>query len=409
MIQKMEKKFLVSFLLAVSVLVLAATAVSATSPLATITNVQVNGVDVAQNPAIVAGDSAIVRVDFSSLVNTQNVAVKVEIQGNRNNVQVETGVFDVESGFVYSKSLSLNVPLNIKDSLSDFVTLTVKISGDNGFRTDATYTLRVQRPSYNADIMSVSVPQNVNAGQLFPVDFVLKNVGYNDLTDLYVTASIPALGITQTSFVGDLVALECNKDATAVSNFGVNITRKCNENSVETTSGRVFIQLPWDAKTGTYALQLTAKNSDTTSSQTVQVNVQNPLSSGNFIVSGNQMLIVNPTNQVVVYRLVPESTNAVTVSVSDSVVAVPAGSSRTVTVSTSGSTGAQNYFVDVFSADGSLLNRVNFTTTETGNAASPIVVLTIILAIIFIVLLVVLIVLIGKKPEKSEEFGESYY
>jgi len=41
--------------------------------------------------------------------------------------------------------------------------------------------------------------------------------------------------------------------------------------------------------------------------------------------------------------------------------------------------------------------------------ANPVVVLTVVLAIIFVVLLIVLLVLIGKKPEKSEEFGESYY
>ena len=122
------------------------------------------------------------------------------------------------------------------------------------------------------------------------------------------------------------------------------------------------------------------------------------------------MLIVNPTNDVVVYRLVPESTNAVAVSVSESLVAVPAGSSKTVTVTADANVaGTQTYAVDVFSADGALVERVNFATTEDGGVTSPIVVLTVILAIIFIVLLVVLIVLIGKKPEKSEEFGESYY
>jgi preprotein translocase subunit SecG len=44
-----------------------------------------------------------------------------------------------------------------------------------------------------------------------------------------------------------------------------------------------------------------------------------------------------------------------------------------------------------------------------GKAVNPIVVLTVVLAIIFLVLLVVLIVLIGRKPQKSEEYGESYY
>ncbi len=58
---------------------------------------------------------------------------------------------------------------------------------------------------------------------------------------------------------------------------------------------------------------------------------------------------------------------------------------------------------------GELVNTFTFSAVEDASVTSPIVVLTIILAIVFLVLLVVLIVLIGKKPEKVEEFGESYY
>ncbi len=409
MIHKMEKKLLVSFLLAVSVLFLAAT-VSATSSLGTITNVEVDGINVSSNPAIVAGDSVTVRVDFSSMVNASDVTVEMEIQGNKQNVRADTTAFDVETGNVYTKSLNLNVPFDLKDVLSGDATLHIRISG-SGFRTEADYNLRVQRQSFNADIISVSVPQTVNAGELFPVDVVIKNLGYNNLNNVVVTASIPALGLQRTAYFGDIVALACDKTSTAVQNYGVDITRKCNENNQDSTAGRIFLQLPWDVKTGAYTLELTVDNADTTSSKTVQVSVENSFSSGNFIVSGNQLLIVNPTNQVVVYRLAPEATGAVTVSLSESLVSVPAGSSHTVTVEgTSNNAGTQPYTVDVFNVDGSLLSRAQFTTTaSTSSASSPIVVLTVILAIIFIVLLVVLIVLIGKKPEKSEEFGESYY
>src|SRR3989344_9017719 len=95
MIHTMEKKFLVSFLLAVSVLFLAAT-VSAAGPLATITNVEVDGVNVNSNPAIVVGDSVTIRVDFNSLVNASDVTVEVEIEGDREDVVGETRPFDVE-------------------------------------------------------------------------------------------------------------------------------------------------------------------------------------------------------------------------------------------------------------------------------------------------------------------------
>ena len=408
MIHTMEKKFLVSFLLAVSVLFLAAT-VSAAGPLATITNVEVDGVNVNLNPAIVVGDTVTIRVDFNSLVNASDVTVEVEIEGDKEDVVGETRAFDVETGNEYTKSLKLDVPFDLKDSLSGDVVINVDISG-SGYKTEASYTVRVQREPFEANIKAVSVPQTVKAGELFPVDVVLKNLGYSNLDDVSVTASIPALNVERTTFFGDLVALECDDDSTAVENYGVDVTRKCDEDNEDTVAGRVFLQLPWDAKSGVYALEVVVENDDTTSSRTIQVVVENAFSSGNFIVSGNQLLIVNPTNEVVVYRLVPESTGAVSVSLSDSLVAVPAGSSKTVVVDAKANVkGTQGFVVNIFSADGSLIDRVSFTTTLSTSAASPIVVLTVILAIIFIVLLVVLIVLIGKKPEKSEEFGESYY
>ena len=401
------KRFLVSFVMLFSVLFLAA-AVSAAS-LATITNVEVDGLDVNSNPAITVGDTVNVRVEFNSLVQASDVTVEVELEGDKADVNAETRSFDVESGQEYARNLNLNVPFDLKDSLSGSVDLTVTVSGD-GFKTEQVYTLRVQRTPYSANVISINVPQSVKAGETFPVDVVLKNVGYNDLDDLFVTATISALGVERTSFFGELVAIECDEDDTSLENYGVDITRKCNEDNEDTVNGRLFLQVPYGAKSGVYSLQIEVENGDTTSSETAQVVVKNAFSSGNFIVSGNELLIVNPTNEVVVYRLIPESTGLVSVSVSDSVVAVPAGSSKSVTVSAySSAEGPQVYSVNIFTADGTLVDVVNFSAAaQERTSSSPIFVLTIVLAIIFIILLVVLIVLIGKKPEK-EEFGESYY
>lgn len=396
-----------SFLLAASILLFAVNVSAA--PLATVNDVEVDGVSVFSDPALIVGDKIMVKVEFVSLANVSDVTVEAELEGDKADASSETASFDVESGRTYAKSLVLEVPFDLKDELSGDVTLTVTIKGDNGFVTEEVFTLRVQRESYDANIKSVSVPQPVKAGELFPVDIVLKNLGYNNLDDLYVTVSIPALNVERTSFFGDVVALECDEDSTAVENYGVDVSRKCNEDNEDTVLGRVFVQLPWNVKSGAYALEVTAESDDTTSSKTIQIDVLNAFSSGNFIVSGNKLLIVNPTNDVAVYRLVPEASNGVSVSLSDSVVAVPAGSSKTVTVSaSSNANGVQTYAVNVFSADGALLDKVTFATGSESRATSPIVVLTVILAIIFIVLLVVLIVLVGKKPEK-EEFGESYY
>jgi len=362
------------------------------------------------NPAIVVGDSILIRVEFRSAVNASDITVEVEIEGDKKDVNAETAPFDVESGQRYSKSLRLDVPFDLADELSDFVDLNVKISG-SGYKSEKTYQLRIQRESYNADIMSISIPQTLNAGENFPVDIVLKNKGYNDLNDLFVTVRISALNLERTAFFGDLVALECDDRYDAIENYGVDIERKCNEDDRETTSGRVFVQLPYDAKSGVYALEVKVENGDVVESKTVQVFIKNAFSEGNFIVSGNQLLIVNPTNELVVYRLVPQTTSGVSVSLSESLVAVAAGSSKTVTVdATADVAGTYAYSISIFASDGSLVDTVNFSKTFEGKSAtSPIVVLTVVLAIIFIVLLVVLIILIGKKPRKTEEFGESYY
>ncbi len=402
------KKLLVSFLMFAFVLFLAASVSAA--EVGTITSIKVDGISVCDDPAIIAGETVLVKVEFISDVNISDVTVEVEIEGDKKDVQAESALFDVEQGNSYSKSLRLDVPFDLKDELSGFVDLNIEISG-SGYKTTDSYILRIQRESYNINVLSVSVPQTINAGESFPVDFVLRNIGYNDLDDLFATVKISALDLEKSVFFGDLVALECDDDADAVENYGVDIVRKCNEDKTDTANGRIFLQLPYDANPGVYALELEVENEDLVSSETVQVVIENAFPDGHFIVSGDQLIVVNPTNQLVVYRLVPQSTGVVSVSLSEDVVAVPAGSSKTITVdATSRVAGTQTYDVSVFAVDGTLVDTVSFTKNFEGRAVtSPIAVLTIVLAIIFIVLLIVLIVLIGKKPKKAEEFGESYY
>ncbi|MEM3141428.1 MAG: hypothetical protein QXX55_01420 [Candidatus Pacearchaeota archaeon] len=410
--QKMDtKKLLVSLVLFLGVLFFTNIASAQEVADRTTLLVEVDGVNAASYPAIVVGNSVFIRVEFTSLVNASDIKVLAEIEGKKRDFKAETLPFDVESGKRYTKLLKIDVPFELKDVLSDTTNLNIKISG-SGYRTDVSYALRVQREPYSARIMSVIVPQKVNAGEIFPVDIVLKNIGYNNLNDVFVSVRIPALNIERTAFFGDIAALECDKDLTPIENYGVNITRVCDESSTDTVSGRIFVQLPYKIKEGVYLIEVRVQNEDITESQTVQLSISNAFSGGNFIVSGNQLLIVNPTNQLVVYRLVPQTSGAVSVTLSDTLVSLPAGTSKMVTVSaTSDVTGTYTYSVNVFDVDGSLIDTISFISTIEGknNTPSPIVVLTVVLAVIFIVLLVVLIVLIGKKPEKSEELGESYY
>ena len=414
------KKILVSFL-AVFTLVLAIANVQALAVSGDMTSdmtVEVDGTVVGSDTiSVTAGETIPVKVWFTSLVYDTDVRFEVRLEGEKVETSAMTPSFDVEEGNKYRKSISILVPYELKDALSDTLDLSIQIDGkDHKSELTNDITLRVQRPSYNPDVKSITVDKSIKAGDSFPVDIVLKNIGYDNLDDVYVTASISALDVNQRSYFGDLVALECDDNAEYSDPLNSDfddlpygegtLDRKCNEDDEDTVAGRLFLKLPYDAKEGVYALEVTITNDDVTTKQTVQVVVENQFETTVF-KSGNSIWIVNPTDSVVGYRVVPESP----ASVSESVVFVPAGGSKEVQV-TSNANGDYDFSVNVFTMKGDLVDTMNFKGSANGtqtSETSPIVILTVVLAIVFIVLLVVLIVLIGKKPEKSGEFGESYY
>tara|TARA_Y100000034_G_scaffold81940_1_gene98220 strand:- start:2848 stop:3999 length:1152 start_codon:yes stop_codon:yes gene_type:complete len=380
------KKFLVSFLTIVNVLFLVVSVSAATSQLITIESVKVDGISESWNEdiSVIAGEKASIEVIFEALENASDVRIKAELQGTKVDSEVEVFVGDVEEGKRYKKTLSLRVPYELKDEISDDLSLDVKIwNGD--FKTEfAEIVLRIQRPSYNVGVMSIGTSNTVDAGETFPVDIVLKNVGYNKLDDLYVTVTLSELNVEARAYFGDLVAIE---------DFDSNNKKD------DTVRGRLFLEVPFEANAGVYALEVEVSNDDLTINEVKQIVVKNELPTS-VIRSGNELILVNPTNKLKVYKVLPESP----ASVSENTVVVPASSSRTVTVNPNS---AESFSVSVFSGE-NLVGSVEFTNVES-QVTSSVVVLTVILAIVFVVLLVVLIVLLTKKPEKEEEFSESYY
>lgn len=398
------KSFLVSFIATVSMLFLVATASAFAGDLTTNEAVEVDGMDAyTGDVSVIAGEKVTIEVYFNSLQDTSDVRVKAEIEGDKVDVDSKTSNFDVEDGKRYKKVLTLQIPYELKDQLSDTITLTITVSNRN-YKSTREFNLRVQRPSYNADIKSVTVKQTIEAGETVPVDVVLKNIGYNDLEDVYISASIPALGLKSgKKYLGDLFALkecDCKDDSICLI--------RCNdcfdEDDTDTVTARLYLDIPYDVQGGVYALEILVENDDEKTEFAKQIIVKNDLSE-TVIQSGNSIVLVNPTNKIKVYKIIPEYP----ATVSESVVVVPAGSSKTVTIKAGSD---KEYKVSVFSGE-TLVKDVTFNpATDAGKVSrtnNPLVALTIILAIIFVVLLVVLIVLITKKPEKVEEFGESYY
>lgn len=412
MIAKMNtKKLMVSFCTLAIALFLVAT-VSAATDIATPSEVaiEVDGISVDDNPSVIAGDEVTIKVYFQALEDASDVRIKAEIEGDKVDVDAMTRSFDVEENHTYKKTLKLEVPFELKDEQSDDVTLNLKIwNGD--YKTEIEdINIRVQRPSYNPNVKSVSVPQSIDAGENFPVDLVLKNMGYNDLDDLYIKVSIPALGVERTGYLGDLVPI--NNDDFCDSN---------DDDCDDTVSGRLYLEVPYEAEAGIYTLEVEVTNDDVNANVARQIVINNNLAENVIVTSSTKtvavgedaeytLLLVNPTNDLRVYKVVTESNNQVSSSTEGAVVAVPAGSSNIVKVTASAEKeGQYNFDVTVLSGE-KVVSTVPLNLNAEGKAVSnPIVVLTVVLAIIFLVLLVVLIVLLGKKPQKAEEFGESYY
>ncbi len=379
------KKVLISFLAIATLLFLVAT-VSAAEITADAT-VEINGVEVQNagvsgyNISVIAGETISVKISFTSDVDASNVRIEADLEADRESVDAVTTSFDVKVGKRYVKILTLEVPYELNDELSDDVTLDLKIlNGDD--ETDLTdIVLTAQRPSYSADIMSIIVSNSIEAGQISPVDIVLKNVGYNDLEDLYVTVRISDLGISKTAYFGDLVAVQTDDDK-------------------DTISKRIYLEVPYDVSAGIYTLEVAVVGNDGFSNIVEkQIAVQNGFPEVG-IKSGSNLLVLNPSNQLKVYRIVYPAEEVI--------VDVQAGSSKLVPIQTEAS-GEYNFDVFIYSSGNELVGTVNFAGVDKEELTSPIVLLTVILGIIFLVLLVVLIVLITKKPQKTEEFGESYY
>jgi len=376
------KKLFVSFLVIASLLLLATnvSAYTVSGNLADIYEVEVDGVsaNIGGDISIIAGESIILKVYFESDVDASDVRVKAELEGDKEDVSSRTDYFDVEAGRRYVKTLTLKVPYELKDEVSGDINLNIKVwNGDYSSETNS-LVLRVQRPSYNADIFSVLTSGTVNAGELFPVDIVLKNRGYNNLDDLFVTVKIPALNLEKTAYFGDLVSVETLEDED------------------DTTIGRVYLRVPYDAEEGKYVLEVEVSNDDFVSSETKEITVNNDLPES-VIKTESGLLFINPTNTLKMYKVVLPSGD-------ESLVNVPAGLTKSVEIRAT----SNDYVVSVLTMNGKVVETFTFSSSEQ-TLGSPVIALTVILGIIFLVLLVVLVILVTKKPGRTEETGESYY
>jgi hypothetical protein len=397
-------KNLVSLVAVFAVLIFAISSVSA---FADIRSVEVSGISALNGGTTVAtfaGDTIPVLVIFNATQNAEDVRVKAWISGNRE-YSVSSDRFDVIAGNTYSKLMAVEVPYDIDPSESFRLQIEVE-SRNAGVGDSVTVNLTAQRESYKVEILDVNVNNRAKAGEPLAFDIVLKNRGRQLAEDTFVRVSIPALGVEQRSYFGDLSAVD-----------------QSDPDKEDAAERRMTVNVPSTAREGIYTVEITAFNADSESTVSKKLAIVGS-SEDSVVVSSTKsrafavgqsgtysVTVVNSGSKIALYELSFETPSGLTVNSDESIVAVPAGSSKTVEFDVSASkAGNYNFAVNV-NSNGNLVSRESYTAVVNGAgfAANATVILTVVLAIVFIVLLVVLIVLLTKKPQKTEEFGESYY
>lgn len=339
-----------------------------------------------------------------------DVKVKAEITGLREDIQDETSRFGVFANGSYTKLLTLQIPTDLEDELGngDVFTLVVTIRS-KGMVTEKSFNLRLQRESFNVEPLIVNVAPSVKAGEHLEVDLVAKNRGSEKLNDVVAVLRIPALNVEKIVYMSDLFPVDDSND---------------NDKS-DAVERAVLLNIPENALAGKYTLEISVENPDAISGLITKQFVVEATAAGNDVLVPSStktarigeaitfdIVLLNRGNKVAVYQIVPESTGSISVSADEPLVVVSGDSSKTVKINAVAQESGSYPITVTVTSEGQLVEKVALNAqVQKGSApisarGDGIVVLTIVLAIVFVVLLVILLVLLTRKPKKDEE---SYY
>jgi uncharacterized membrane protein len=369
------------------------------------TNLEVSFKDVQlnsnNNTVGYVGETVPVRVVFKSDVDAKDARIKVWISGNRDEVASTTRRLTLLNGNVYTELLNLKLPSSL-DLTNQEYSLHVEISESVNY-TRKSYPIVMQRESYELKVLSVDYNLDAPAGSTVPIMIVVKNTGFQNGDDVYVTVSVPEIGISARAYLEDLTATEDCKDG-------------CD--SKDSISRILNLNIPESAKPGIYDMTITVYNSDSRTVEKRVLKVDSPKTSALVATSRNQdlkasetkiydLVIVNSENSIKVYTLSAVSSSALEVSVPSIVTVAPQTAYTvpiTVKAKNGAETGSHTFVVTVNGQQTSFVANV-----VEGTSSRGVLALTIILAIIFVALLVLLIVLLFKRERKVEEVETSYY
>lgn len=237
----MFKRFKSVFLALLAVLVILAGAQSVNAQKFIITSVELDDILLGTDPVFVEREStAKLEVFLKGNSTSDKVRVEAWIGGYEyGRIDDESEIFEIEPNVTYRKTLTLEIPEDL-DANDDY-TLHVEVSNDDD-NVEKEYKLRVQEIRHRLDVLDVLLNpgSNLEAGDNLFVIVRLENLGAKKEEDIKVTASIKDLGVSTSTYIEELTAVEDPDE----------------DEETSMSSNDLFLEIPEDAKEGLYNLNV---------------------------------------------------------------------------------------------------------------------------------------------------------
>jgi len=360
-------------------------------------------------PALEKGEAAHVEVIFTAgniTSELDNAKVKAEIRGYSKDIEAETAYFDIFANNGYTRGFVLDVPSDMDE---DEYTLYVVIENKNEFSgiSEAEIDVGVQKVADMLKILSVDSYGSFEAGSVFYADVVVKNTGSDKADDVYVSVSVPELGLSRTVYLGDL---DDNDDGD-------------NEDAGKAT---VSMLLPSTAK-GSYALNVKAYDGRFSVEEKNSIAISGTATGNGKVVITPQavtadigqgkgavytMTVTNSGSESLTVKIGTEGTDGwAEVQTTPQTFVLDAGKTETVNVylvANENAIEAEHVFtVEVSYGNNKEQLSLNANVTKDGASLGSKTILMIVAIVLAVAIIVLLIVLLTRKETK--EVAETYY
>ncbi|MBS3107623.1 hypothetical protein J4468_01790, partial [Candidatus Woesearchaeota archaeon] len=265
----MKTKSICGLFVALVLLVLGITSVSAanvvsTSPDYSITQVKIDGVDVTNDGTVSLEAGSEVEIQVIVLGNAvKDVQVKAWIGGYEyDRVEDISSMFEINPGVSYKKTLSFVIPEDM-DVEDNNYKLHVEVFDDED-ENEITYGLFVDRTRHYISILDTILrpDTSIQAGKPIFASVRVQNMGQKVEENIKVEVQIPELGIAARNYIDEL-APEDDYD-------------KHHGGEDSSSNNELYLVIPEDAKTGDYEVvtKVTYNRGHTTETATQMIHVE---------------------------------------------------------------------------------------------------------------------------------------